>query len=153
MKRVISIDPGEQTGWAIGRVGDGSCVLEDFGYTAWKPFCMNYMNVMDSDDPFQVVVYESWRMRSDKAKELIGSDFPSVQCIGIIKYGAWKHKAQLVTSEPAYKNVIDSQMGGTQYLPARDQVEHYRDAVRHFYWYAINKGGVDVRDARRIAGV
>lgn len=152
MRRIIAIDPGEMTGWAIGRIGDDAFVIDTYGYSPWKQFCMNYMSVMDGDDPFEIVVYESWRLRKSSAMALIGSDMPSSQCIGIIKYGGWKHGAHMHTSEPAFKDVIDKQMGGTDYLPVRDTVEHYRDAVRHFYWYAINKGGIAVDYARAVAG-
>lgn len=149
-KRIIAIDPGEATGWAIGRIVPGESIeLEHYGYDPWKVFSMNYMNVMLGDNPFDIVVYESWRLRAEAAKPLIGSDFPAVQGIGIIKFGAWHRKSILVTSEPSNKPIIDRQMGGKDYLPARDQVEHYRDAVRHFYWYAINKGGIDVSAALR----
>jgi hypothetical protein len=141
-QRVIAFDPGEQTGWAIGVITGDSMVITAFGYDPWKKASMDYMRAMDGGQPFDVVVYESWRLRREKAKELSGSDMQSSQCIGIIKYGAWKHKRQLVTSEPAYKPVIDAMMGGTEYLPERDRVEHYRDAVRHLCWYAVTKAGV-----------
>jgi hypothetical protein len=55
----------------------------------------------------------------------------------------------LVTSEPSNKPVIDAQMGGADaYLPKRDQVEHYRDAVRHLLWWFVNKEGGSPNDAR-----
>lgn len=154
-KRIIAIDPGEATGWAIGEIDTkaGTFQVEDWGHDPWKVFSMTYMNVMLGDYPFQIVVYESWRLRPEAAKPLIGSDFPAVQGIGIIKYGAWHRKAQLVTSEPSNKPIIDAQMGGTGYLPARDSVEHYRDALRHLYWYAINKGGISLDVAHAAAGL
>lgn len=145
--RVIAFDPGEMTGWAIGTLyPEERLVIDSFGFDPWKKAAMDYMRVMEGDNPFDVVVYESWRLRRGKEKELIGSDMQSSQCIGIIKYGAWKAHAQLVTSEPAYKPVIDAMMGGTLYLPNRDRVEHYRDAVRHLCWYAVTKADVDPTD-------
>lgn len=141
--RVIAIDPGEATGWATGRIGDGTLQLDKVGHSPWKQFAMTYAHTMiDGKDPFQVVIYESWRLRADVAKSMIGADFTASQCIGIIKLGAWWQNAILVTQEPSYKNVIDRQMGGTGYLPARDGVEHERDAVRHLAYYAINKEGL-----------
>lgn len=147
--RIIAIDPGENTGWAIGTVSqDGVLTIDSYGFDPWKKFCMNYMDVMDGGNPFDVVVYESWRLRPANMKELAGSDLPSSQCVGIIKYGAWKHKKQLVTSEPSNKPVIDKQMGGTDYLPGRDNAEHHRDAVRHLCWFYVNKLGGSPSDAR-----
>jgi hypothetical protein len=165
MSRIIAIDPGEMTGWAIGRIQDTliergipgaevpvkELVLEQFGYDPWKVFVMNLANVQEGEDPFGTIVYESWRLRPQNAKQLVGSDFPSSQCIGAIKLAGWRSGAQLVTSEPSNKPVIDRQMGGAEiYLPKRDTVEHYRDAVRHLYWYAVNKEGIDPNDTRQI---
>lgn len=154
MKRIIAVDPGQETGWAIGQIDkkEGTFQVDDFGHYPWKVFSMNYMNVMDGDQPFDIVVYESWRLRPEAAKEKIGSDFPEVQGIGIIKYGAWKRKSEIVTSEPQYKPVIDAQMGGKDYLPSRGGVEHHRDALRHLFWYAVNKGGIHIDVARQAAG-
>lgn len=165
-KRIIAIDPGEMTGWAIGRIepyvyyadppegGDlplpppNQLIVEQFGYDPWKAFVINFANVMEGDNPFDIVVYESFRIRATAAKALTGSDVPTAQAIGAIKLAAWRAGAQLVTSEPSNKPVIDRQMGGTDYLPKRDQVEHYRDAVRHIHWYAVNKEGILPDDTR-----
>lgn len=142
--RAIAIDPGEMTGWVTARIGEGSLTLDKVGHTPWKEFSLTYARAMiDGGDPFQVVIYESWRLRADVAKSMIGSDFTASQCIGVIKLGAWWQNAIIVTQEPMHKNVIDRQMGGTEYLPARDGVEHERDAVRHLAYYAINKEGLD----------
>lgn len=165
--RVIAIDPGEMTGWAIGTLyreplteggefrpwsedGKPFLVVTQYGYDPWKGFVMNYDKVMSGDNPFDVVVYESFRIRATAAKALTGSDVPTAQCIGAIKLGAWRNNARLVTSEPSNKPVIDRQMGGTDYLPKRDQVEHYRDAVRHIHWFAVNKEGIDPSDTRTV---
>lgn len=143
-KRIIAIDPGEATGYAIGRIDKKAkeFQIETWGHDPWRVFSMNYMNVMLGDNPFEIVVYESWRLRPEAAKPLIGSDFPAVQGIGVIKYGAWHRKAELCTTEPSYKPIIDKQMGGKDYLPERDTVEHYRDAFRHLCWYAVNSAGI-----------
>lgn len=159
-RRIIAIDPGEMTGWAIGKVYDSwtddvngkerpaSLLVEQYGYDPWKGFVMNFANVMEGGNPFDIVVYESFRIRATAAKALTGSDVPTAQCIGAIKLSAWRSGAGIVTSEPSNKPVIDRQMGGTDYLPRRDQVEHYRDAVRHIHWYAVNKEGIDPSDTR-----
>lgn len=143
MSRIMAVDPGEMTGWAIGTLTDGSLVIDQYGYDPWKVYAINLANVQKGENPFDIIVYESWRLRPQNAKQLVGSDFPSSQCIGAIKISAWTSGATLATSEPAYKPVIDRQMGGTDYLPKRDTVEHYRDAIRHICWYAVNKAGVD----------
>lgn len=152
-RRIIAIDPGEQTGYAIGSIGPEGFRVTGYGYDDWRTFVLNYDHVMQGGDPFGIVVYESWRLRAPNAKQMVGSDFPSSQCIGCVKLGAWRNKATLVTVEPSYKPVIDAQMGGIDYLPMRDSVEHYRDACRHLCWYAVNKAGFkpeSIRDACHI---
>jgi hypothetical protein len=153
-KRIIAIDPGDQTGYAIGVLGPGLFELQDYGYTDWKSFVINYDRVMLSERPFDIVVYESWRLRSTAAKQKTGSTFPEIQCIGGVKLAAWRNAGTvLVSQEPSFKPVIDAQMGGTDYLPGRDGAEHHRDAVRHLYYYVIHKGGISVNEARRVAGL
>lgn len=149
-RRMIAFDPGEVTGWAIGLLNTDAqpkrMEIFAFGHDPWKKVSLEYDRTMRGDNPFEIVVYESWRLRKGKEKEMIGSDMQPSQGIGIIKLGAWVAKAQLITSEPMYKDVIDSQMGGTEYLPKRDGVEHERDAVRHLCWAAVNKFGVMPED-------
>lgn len=140
---VAAFDPGEQTGWAYAHVDDNGLHNLSFGYDPWKVVAARVLNRQLGDNPFEVVVYESFRLRAPNAKQLVGSDFQTPQCIGALKVAAWHSGALLVTSEPSNKPVIDAAMGGPeQYLPKRHQVEHYRDAVRHLYWYALFKLGV-----------
>jgi len=155
-KRIIAIDPGEMTGWAAGYLIEANSLegtprqleVAKFDYSPWKSFVMQFDAEMRGDNPFDIVVYESFRIRATAAKALTGSDVPTAQCIGAIKLAAWRAGSQLVTSEPSHKPVIDRQMGGTDYLPKRDQVEHYRDAVRHIHWYAVNKETILPEDCR-----
>lgn len=143
IKKVIAFDPGEVTGWAMGLLDTEArpptLLITAFGHDPWKKVSLEYDRMMRGEAPADVVVYESWRLRPDKAKELVGSDMQPSQGIGIIKLGAWVSKAQLITSEPKYKTVIDAMMGGTEYLPERDGVEHERDAVRHLCWAAVTQ--------------
>lgn len=144
--RIIAIDPGEMTGWARGTIEDGVVNIEAQGYTPWQDFVIAFHDRMTGTDPYDVVVYESWRLRKSSAMELIGSDLQSSQCIGGIKLACWiAQKAGKVVrvrnQEPAIKNVIDAMKGGTEYLPKSDK-EHGKDAVRHFWYFAVKEEGV-----------
>lgn len=147
MKTIIAIDPGEMTGWARGQVDDGSVHIEAHGYTPWQDFVIAFAERMEEDPPpYDVVVYESWRLRRSSALELVGSDLQSSQCIGAIKLACWRaqrrgHVVRIRNQEPAIKNVIDSMKGGKDYLPTSDK-EHNKDAVRHFWFYAVTEEGV-----------
>lgn len=146
MTSVLALDPGEMAGWARGRIEDGALRVDAFGYDPWKVLSLAVYHRMTGPEPYDVVVYEAWRLQKAKALSLVGSDMQSSQCIGCIKLSCWLagqngNAVTLVNQEPAIKNVIDSMKGGTDYLPERQEVEHYRDALRHLHYYAVNKGG------------
>lgn len=142
--RIISLDPGVSTGWAIGHVKDGEVVVEKHGWDPWRAFALRFYDRMMNfeKEGFDVIVMEDWRLTKRGAATLLGSDLPSSQCLGAIRlsYDLARragHAVRLVTQAPAHKYVVDSWMGGTEYLPSSD-VEHNRDAIRHLYYYALN---------------
>lgn len=137
--RVFACDPGEQTGYATGEIEDGVLTLRSWGYAHWKDVAVRLHQRQMSDDPYDVIVYEAWRLRAANAKQLTGSDLQPVQAIGALKLSAWLSGAQIISQEPAIKPIVDKQMGGKAYLPGRDGAEHHRDAVRHLVHAAIHK--------------
>lgn len=145
MTTVLAIDPGEMTGWARGEITDGVCEVHAHGYTPWQDFVIALYHRM-ARDPYDAVVYESWRLRKSSAMDLVGSDLQSSQCIGAIKLSCWLAQqdgkvVQVRNQEPAIKNVIDAMKGGTEYLPKSDK-EHNKDAVRHLWYFAVTEKGV-----------
>lgn len=143
--KVIAFDPGTTTGWASGTISDGQLVVLDYGYNAWKAVALHYDRVQRNPDTrYDVMVYESFRLRRGDAMSLVGSTFPVIQFIGGVLVTSWATGTQIVTQEPSHKPVIDKMMGGAKnYLP-KSEVEHDRDALRHLYYYAVNRGGVDL---------
>lgn len=148
-QNIIAFDPGEATGWATGVVEDGSLRVTGYGYDPWKVVLLRFARDMIGDDGplYDQVVYESWRLRADVMKKLVGSDMQSSQFIGGMKLLVWwcqlvGHKpTQLHTNEPGNKPSIDAWMkaaGKGDYLPTSDK-EHPRDAVRHLYFHAIKR--------------
>lgn len=149
MMKIMAIDPGENTGWATGVIEDGKLEVLSHGYTPWQEFVIQFAERMLEDKPpYDMVVYESWRLRRSSAMDLVGSDLQSSQCIGGIKLAVWLankngHHVRIRNQEPAIKNVIDSMKGGKDYLPKSDK-EHPRDAVRHMWYYGVTSGGVEI---------
>ena len=142
--RVIAIDPGVDTGWAYGTIEDGAVDIKRHGWDPWRAFCLRFYDRMQNFDQegCDVIVMEDWRLTKRGPATLLGSDLPSSQALGAIRlaYDLARragHRVQLVTQMPATKNVVDGWMGGTGYLPSSD-VDHNRDAVRHFWYYALN---------------
>ena len=136
--RVISFDPGEQTGVAVGVIEDGRVVVEHHGWDRWVDAAYRYKR---GADDFDHCVYESWLLTKRGAKNLLGSDMPWSQFIGMMKMISWDHGTDLTRQEPADKYWLDAVMGGTDYLP-KSEVEHNRDALRHLFIYAIRNHGV-----------
>lgn len=141
---IIAIDPGIETGYAIGSVDDNKLTLVKHGWSPWKAFVLAFHERM-MEDPYDVVVYESWLLQASKAKQMIGSDMQSSQAIGAIHLSTWLamragHKVKLVTQHPAHKtpaNAWIQKLG--LYLPT-SEVEHNRDGIRHLYYYCIKEG-------------
>lgn len=152
MSRIIAFDPGEMTGWATGyteeREDGVHLIVPSYGYHPWKVVVEVFDQAMLDHTPpkYDQVVYESWRLRADKAKQLVGSDLQSSQCIGAIKKVVWRcqrlrQPVTLFTNEPGNKPAIDGWMdkaGKGDYLPRSDK-EHPRDAVRHICFHAVKR--------------
>lgn len=140
--RIIAFDPGEETGWAHGYIKDSVLHIVDHGWTPWVECCYRFAKTQMGENPFEVVIYETWNLRLPK--ELYGSDMPSSQCIGQIKAAAtwFKPAAMLVRSAPANKPVADSFMRKLAVSLPTSPVEHNRDAVRHLVHYSVHKLGV-----------
>lgn len=140
MKRLIAFDPGELTGWATGTLHEGELSVVAFGYHPWKQVAVRFWRSM-ADQPYDVVIYESWRLTKTGQKFLLGSDMQSSQFIGAMKLACWTAVVvpEMVTQEPAHKSVIDGWMG-TDHLPVDSEgKDHARDALRHLWYYVKRK--------------
>ena len=140
--RILALDPGEATGWAWGDLDEnGDLTVGASGWDPWKSVVMHLAQkqVLASQRTYDTLVYETWRLRGSSAKQLIGSDMQSSQCVGCIKLCGWLSGARIVGQEPAIKDVIDAIMGGpAAYLPA-SPVDHNKDALRHLYMFAYKE--------------
>jgi hypothetical protein len=119
--RVLALDPGERVGWATGWIEDGVRLLGDdgvetvvadtkllrvdnHGISFLKDMALKVFEVAKDYD---VIVYETWRLRPNKAKAFIGSDFPSVQFIGMVRLAAWVSGTKLVSQGPSVKHTAE----------------------------------------------
>lgn len=135
-ERVLVVDPGDRTGWArcvidgetISDVVTGVTPLKDFAVALGK-----------SVDKYDTVVYETWRLRPDMAKKMVGNDFQPSQLIGIVRYLAWiTPGVRLKSLEPGVKKT------GRKVMPdvLRERLdhsseEHDKDALDllSYYWW------------------
>lgn len=126
------MDPGHETGFAVGEITDGKLVVTSHGWSPWKQFLLALYNTEVQYDTF---VYESWRLRAAEARSLIGSDLQSSQCIGGIKLIAWTRSIKLVTQEPSDKPTANRWLAKAGVVLPSSPVEHNRDGLRHLYYY------------------
>ena len=144
--RLAAYDPGENTGWAWCDYEDGVIDNLKYGWGLYWRVAIELYNEMRSTTPFDVVIYETWRLRKDKARHFYGSPIIPIQAVGLTKAAVLftSPKVPLIGQEPAIKPVVDRHMAGFgahNYLPPADGAEHARDAVRHLYHYHIQKEG------------
>lgn len=137
--KVLAIDPGERVGWATGSLADGALDIGDHGITKLWPFAKKLGEVFTDYD---VVIYETWRLRATMAKKFIGNDFQPVQLIGVVRYLAMLNpQVKLVSQGPAIKStaektVPDDLRKRLDALPKAHDECHDYDALLHlWHWY------------------
>ena len=144
--RILALDPGERVGWARAVVApDGSWSELRHGITPLKD-----MALAVSKADYDVIVCEDWRLRPATARNFIGSSFPSVQFIGMVRLCCWLSNTKLVMQGADTKSTADKTMA--QLWPAMyEKVSasrahddaHDMDAIRHLWFYTYrNTDGI-----------
>lgn len=134
-ERVLVIDPGERVGWAKAVITDGEITEVTQGVHHLKDFALALGKGAEN---YGHIIYETWRLRPDMAKKMVGNDFQPVQLIGIIRYCSWLHPSiQLHSLGPSTKTTGRKVM--PQILSERlshSTEEHDRDALDLLsYWW------------------
>lgn len=152
MTRVLALDPGDRVGWARADVAeDGTWTDLRHGITPLREMAFAIDEALDThshpdypDDccQYDVVVCEDWRLYPDKAKDFIGSTFPSVQFVGMVRLCVWQSSAKLVMQGANTKKTADKAMKvcmpdlyAKVTTPRAHDDAHDMDALRHlFFW-------------------
>lgn len=153
--RVLAIDPGEMVGWAHGTISrvhqqssdpaapltTHTLELTGHGISSLKDMAMA---VYSKAGDYDVIVYETWRLRASKAQTFIGNDFPTVQLIGMIRLAAWVAGTKLVDQGPGIKTTAEKSMKSMRpdlweivepALKGRHDDGHHGDAILHLHHY------------------
>lgn len=135
-ERVLVVDPGDRTGWARCVIADGEITDVVQGVTPLKDFAVK---LAESVTNYDTVVYETWRLRPDMAKKMIGNDFQPVQLIGMIRLLCWQNPTiSLVSLTPSDKNTGRKVMPPVlaERIPHSSE-EHDKDALDllSYYWW------------------
>lgn len=135
MRTVLTLDPGESTGWCFREV-DG--MLQ--GGTLPKNHT-EVANLIINLHP-DVVVLESFHLYPGKAKSLSWNSFYPCEVIGVIKYVCDTHNIKWLEQAPSVKKYA----GGFKHdwvvlQPKLDRLtEHVKDAYMHLkYFERINE--------------
>lgn len=134
---VLVIDPGERVGWARAQIIHGVIDTDvvTCGSTPLKDFAMK---LYESAPSYETLVYETWRLRPDVARKMIGNDFQPVQLIGMIRLLGWVHGIRLKSLGPNVKTTGAKVMPEALTELKNEQTEeHPKDALDllSYYWW------------------
>lgn len=159
MLRVLSLDPGDRVGWARADVDPSSGTWDDFrhGITPLKDMALAVHSALvygdDTEDElglrYDLVVCEDWRLYPHLAKTMVGSAFPSVQFIGMVKLSCWLSGTKYVTQGAAIKTTADKVMAKLNpelhelvTKPIAHDDGHDLDAIRHLYFWTYRNTAI-----------
>lgn len=118
--RLLGVDPGATTGVAIVDYTKDQREVMVYGEV---PLWEDLDTLMDVHKPMLIVI-EAFRLYRHKAMAQVGSDFPSSQVIGVVRYLA-DHRGLTVVQQGASEIK-------TATKPDKDySSSHVRDALRH----------------------
>lgn len=131
--KYLAVDPGETSGWAT--------FDSEGNMTGWGQILGfdNFDDWLDKQEPFDVVIYENYRLFKQRALQQAGSKLLTVQIIGALKSKARKWGARVVEQNPDIKKI--AQMW-SQEKPdgAHHKNSHKIDAYNHGFYYLVNQG-------------
>lgn len=151
--RVLALDPGDRVGWARADVDPSSGTWDDFrhGITPLKDMALavhervtggRNRRPLEHERSYDLVVCEDWRLYPHLAKTMVGSAFPSVQFIGMVKLSCWLSGTKYVTQGAAIKTTADKVMAKLNpelhelvTKPIAHDDGHDLDAIRHLYFW------------------
>jgi len=129
MGRLLALDPGETTGWCLFE----TLQLKETGqFTVNTP--LDFDRLIGKYEP-QVIVAENYRVYASQAKRHVGSEVPTVQYLGVIKFVAEQRgiPLHLQMAFAAKGFMTDSRLRALRVLQTNRR--HSNDAIRHaMYW-------------------
>jgi hypothetical protein len=145
--RVLALDPGERVGWARADVDPaGNWSDMRHGITPLRDMALSMnralVRVPEHGPSYDLVIIEDWRLYPHMAQSMVGSSFPSVQFIGMVKLCCWLSGTKLVTQGASIKSTADKTMKVLRpelyeivTRPVAHDAGHDQDALRHlFFW-------------------
>ena len=140
--KVVAIDPGETTGYAVVEWDTSSAKIplkapkNSFKVSTGELEGYSNIKALISKENPDKVIYEGFKLYPWKAKNKIWSNFPTVEVIGVIKYlmETYFPDIELVEQLPKDKKFYDNpklkKLGIYD-----DRSAHERDGLRHAFYY------------------
>lgn len=133
MNKVLTLDPGETTGWFYKDYETG--VMQ--GGTVPKDHLSVANLIMDLKP--DIVIYETFFLYPGKAQSMFWNSFYPCEVIGVIKYVATTLGCELVAQAPSVKKYaggLQADWISFQKNDLKERVtEHVKDAYLHLkYW-------------------
>jgi hypothetical protein len=138
---VLTLDPGETTGWAVWT----HCRLVACGqeYTGSDPALMaEFVRGMDEAfGPLELIVFEEYRIRGNKARQHIGSEVVTIQHIGAIKVVASDLEIKLWQQSASEAKAFATDDKLKEWDLWQPNERHANDAIRHGCRYHLFVAG------------
>jgi len=144
--KILAVDPGRTTGICL-LDSDGDRIKVETAYEIlWEDrfpglkalVACTLVNHINRPLSTLAVVIESFRLRQGRAQELAGSDFPSLQIIGILQAFMYvvspELVAQIVFQEPSCMtrvSILEADRSWVEGSP------HKMDAYKHARYYSL----------------
>jgi hypothetical protein len=133
--RIIGIDPGNTVGIAVCPV-TGVNLIEELTQVKFDDFA-EWLEGFDTTG-LKYIIVEDFRLFKNKAKAQSGSDFQSVQCIGMVKFWARGKGIPVILQMSSILPIAERQTGIK--LPKDHSESHKIAALLHIRFWQIQKG-------------
>lgn len=129
MKYVLALDPGDKVGWAHAAIdSEGRWSQMDHGITELKPMAIKVHEALvgypGMKPDYDLVICERWSLFKSKALEMVGSEIPSAQFIGMVKLSCWLAHVPLIMQD-----VRDVNSHTNKPAPAEASMKAFRPAL------------------------
>jgi hypothetical protein len=136
---VLSLDPGETTGYALFETTPTSANMVYFGQVkTWEldKAIIAFTHLLDTYKP-NIVVFEAYRIYEWKTDQHTNSEVPTLQVIGCLKTLCIQRSIPFTdqSAQVAKQFVTDEKLTAWNFYHAG--VRHARDAIRHGAYYLL----------------
>lgn len=129
-KRVLAIDPGKATGWAIFE----NCLPRDYGTCRGMEEFQDWL--VELKPKPDVIVVENFKLFKWKAMQQSGSDMPASQVLGMVKMYAKSNNIPVV--EQSSQILPIAQIWSKMKMPSNHDNSHHISAYNHAVYYLVS---------------